>query len=152
MDMDMPQEITLQNYPIFLELRNDPIRPHLSLHSRIEDNKKSFWIPGTEAEVGAVICTAFLNNVPRCESDLTWLKEDPATAPILSLYTIWSNERGAGQRMVFEMLDYVNEHFPNIKRIVTLSPQTPMAERFHLKNGAFELQVNEDTVNYEYLL
>ena len=38
----------------------------------------------------------------------------------------------------------------HLTRLVTLSPMTDMARRFHTKNGAKELRVNKDTVNYEY--
>ena len=38
----------------------------------------------------------------------------------------------------------------HINRLVTLSPLTEMAERFHIKNGAKKLQVNETTQNFEY--
>jgi len=38
-----------------------------------------------------------------------------------------------------------------VKRFITLSPQTEMARRFHLRNGAVVLQVNTTSVNYEYL-
>jgi len=34
--------------------------------------------------------------------------------------------------------------------LITLSPLTEMARNFHLHNGAFELQVNEKTQNFEY--
>jgi hypothetical protein len=31
-----------------------------------------------------------------------------------------------------------------------LSPKTEMARKFHMKNGAVELQENDTTINYEY--
>ena len=34
--------------------------------------------------------------------------------------------------------------------LVTLSPLTDMARKFHLRTGAVEIQVNEDTQNFEY--
>ena len=37
-----------------------------------------------------------------------------------------------------------------IKRVVTLSPKTEMARRFHLRNGAREVGVNVVTANFEY--
>jgi len=33
-----------------------------------------------------------------------------------------------------------------------LSPLTEMARNFHLRNGAIEVQVNEETQNFEYKL
>ena len=50
----------------------------------------------------------------------------------------------------------VNEVYKMIKgsnhlnRLVTLSPMTDMARKFHLKNGAKEVQVNLTTQNFEY--
>ena len=50
----------------------------------------------------------------------------------------------------------VNEVYKMIKdsnhlsRLVTLSPLTDMARKFHLKNGAKEVQVNLTTQNFEY--
>ena len=38
----------------------------------------------------------------------------------------------------------------HLNRLVTLSPLTDMARNFHLRNGAVELQVNQDTQNFEY--
>ena len=50
----------------------------------------------------------------------------------------------------------VKEVFKKIKnsnhlnRLVTLSPLTEMATRFHSKNGAKLLQINQSTQNFEY--
>ena len=38
----------------------------------------------------------------------------------------------------------------HLSRLVTLSPLTDMARKFHLKNGAKEVQVNLTTQNFEY--
>ena len=38
----------------------------------------------------------------------------------------------------------------HLNRLVTLSPLTEMATKFHLRNGAKLLQVNESTQNFEY--
>ena len=38
----------------------------------------------------------------------------------------------------------------HLNRLVTLSPLTEMATKFHTKNGAKLLQVNENTQNFEY--
>ena len=50
----------------------------------------------------------------------------------------------------------VKEVFKKIKksnhlnRLITLSPLTEMANRFHSRNGAKLLQINETTQNFEY--
>ena len=38
----------------------------------------------------------------------------------------------------------------HLNRLVTLSPLTEMATKFHTKNGAKLLQVNKTTQNFEY--
>ena len=38
----------------------------------------------------------------------------------------------------------------HLNRLVTLSPLTKMARDFHIRNGAGEISVNEDTQNFEY--
>ena len=49
---------------------------------------------------------------------------------------------------VFKLIKKSN----HLNRLVTLSPLTEMARKFHLKNGAIEIQVNEETQNFEYKL
>ena len=64
-------------------------------------------------------------------------------------YTVWSTKRGGGKlivKQVFKMIKKSN----HLNRLVTLSPMTEMARNFHLKNGAEEIQVNEETQNFEY--
>ena len=38
----------------------------------------------------------------------------------------------------------------HLNRLVTLSPLTEMATKFHLRNGAKLLHINETTQNFEY--
>ena len=40
----------------------------------------------------------------------------------------------------------------HLNRLVTLSPLTDMARKFHLRNGAKELQVNKTSQNFEYTI
>jgi hypothetical protein len=65
-------------------------------------------------------------------------------------YTIWSYSPGAGQKLIKSAAEWLLKDYPNIKAIVTLSPQTEMAKRFHLKNGASIHRQNETSVNYQY--
>jgi hypothetical protein len=44
----------------------------------------------------------------------------------------------------------LKSEYSNLKDIVTLSPQTEMARRFHTKNGAETYRQNETSVNYRY--
>jgi predicted regulator of amino acid metabolism with ACT domain len=64
-------------------------------------------------------------------------------------YTVWAVKRGGGRKIVNEVYKMVKKS-NNLNRLVTLSPLTDMARRFHLANGAKELQVNETSQNFEY--
>jgi hypothetical protein len=65
-------------------------------------------------------------------------------------YTIWSYAPGAGAKLLQTAAEWLRKDYKDLKGIVTLSPQTEMAQRFHLKNGAKIRKTNKDTVNYEY--
>ena len=124
--------------------KDDPVRPHIPHSFRITENRKSFVLLDEEEKPRAVICTAFTDDVARTEQDL-------ATAGNCAMfYTVWSYDKGAGRDIVFAVVDWIKQNMPAVDRFVTLSPTTDMARRFHLKNGAVELQHNSDTVNFEY--
>lgn len=126
-------------------LESDPVRPHISTDFRITENRQAFVLSENGVDADAVICVALTDDVAKTEQDL-----ESSGESVAMLYTVWSHRHGAGRDIVNEMLEYVKVNLPKVERVVTLSPQTKMAKRFHLNNGAFELQVNEDTVNYEY--
>ena len=94
-----------------------------------------------------MVCVAFTDKIITEESEVYKDCKDPSVA---MFYTVWSYPRGAGRTIILEVRDYIQKNMPHIKRFVTLSPKTEMARKFHLRNGATELQVNETTVNFEY--
>ena len=74
---------------------------------------------------------------------------DQNVGKIAIAYTIWSKKKGGGKLIVKEVFKEIKKS-NYLNRLVTLSPLTKMARNFHLHNGAFELQVNEKTQNFEY--
>lgn len=125
--------------------KDDPVRPHIPHSFRITENRKSFvLVDDDDVTPRAVICTAFTDNVARTEQDLT------TAGNTAMFYTVWSYDKGAGRDIVFAVTDWIKRNMPEVDRFVTLSPPTEMARRFHLSNGAVELQHNGDTVNFEY--
>ena len=68
---------------------------------------------------------------------------------LLIAYTVWSKKKGGGKLIVKEVFKKIKKS-NHLNRLVTLSPLTEMATKFHSKNGAKLLQVNEDTQNFEY--
>lgn len=125
-------------------LESDPVRPHIPIDFRLTDNRESYVLSENGVDADAAICIAYTNDVAVTEDDLINKGDNVAM-----LYTVWSHKHGAGRIIVNEIFDYLTQN-TNVKRIVTLSPPTRMARRFHLNNGAIELQVNKDTVNFEY--
>lgn len=128
------------------KIKEDPIRPHIPVNTRIGSNKNIFVLLDNLA-VNAITCVSYNSLVPKTEQEL--FTED--TASIAIFYTIWSYVPGSGRQLILDSVNYIKTNNPNIKRYVTLSPKTDMAKRFHLKNGAFILRENLNTVNYEYL-
>lgn len=128
------------------KIKEDPIRPHIPVNTRIGSNKNIFVLLDNLA-VNAITCVSYNSLVPKTEQEL--FTED--TASIAIFYTIWSYVPGAGRQLILDSVNYIKTNNPNIKRYVTLSPKTDMAKRFHLKNGAVILRENLNTVNYEYL-
>ena len=124
---------------------DDPVRPHIPYVFRVTENRKSFALVDAEGKPRAIICCAFTNDVATTEQQLEQAGDHTAM-----FYTVWSYDKGAGIEIVFAVTDWIKTNMPDIQRFITLSPPTEMARKFHLKNGAFELQHNGETVNFEY--
>ena len=104
------------------------------------------------------MCFGFTNEVPKTVKELdlmtrdAYLKSaqgDQIIGQIAIAYTVWSKRKGGGKLIVKEVFKMIKKS-NHLYRLVTLSPLTDMARNFHLKNGAIELQVNEETQNFEY--
>ena len=126
--------------------KDDPVRPHLNQLFRISENRTMFGLFNEDiTECRAIVCVAFNNDVSTTENCLSNAGNNVAT-----FYTVWSYEKGAGREIILQTVNWIKQNKPEIKRFVTLSPKTEMARKFHTRNGAFELQENKDTINYEY--
>jgi hypothetical protein len=132
--------------PLTRVIQDDPVRPHIPLEQRINDAAEILILRAGE-EVLAATCMQWLKDIPKTEQDLI---DFPKDHDVAVFYTIWSYSPGAGQRLIKAAADWLLKDFPDLKSIVTLSPQTKMAERFHLKNGAVVHQTNDTSVNYKY--
>lgn len=132
--------------PLVSLIKDDPVRPHIPLEQRVNDAAEILMLKAGE-EVLAATCMQWLEDIPADEQDLVELKGEKDVAVF---YTIWSYSPGAGQKLIKSAAEWLLRDYPNIKAIVTLSPQTEMAKRFHLKNGASIHRQNETSVNYKY--
>lgn len=132
--------------PLVAIVKDDPVRPHIPLEQRINEAAEILLLKAGD-EVLAATCMQWLKDIPQDENDLVVMDKTHDTAVF---YTIWSYSPGAGQQLIKAAAEWLLKDYPTIKNIVTLSPQTEMARRFHHKNGARTLRENPTSVNYEY--
>jgi hypothetical protein len=142
----------------YIDVAEDPVRPELSLEFRQAYGRKIFGIKDEEGDIAAVMCFAFTHGVPKSVEEMDAMSKDAAMqavhragvqGSIAIAYTVWAKKKGGGKHMVNEVYKMIKESH-HIDRLITLSPLTDMARKFHLKNGAKEVQVNLTTQNFEY--
>jgi len=135
----------------------DPVRPELDNEFRTSYGRKIFGVK-YQKEIYAVMCFAFTNEIPKTVRELDLFSKDAFLASatrdqnvgkIAIAYTVWSNKKGGGKLIVKEVFKMIKKS-NHLNRLITLSPLTDMARNFHLRNGAEEVQVNEETQNFEY--
>ena len=137
----------------------DPIRPDLDNNFRSSYGRKIFGVK-YKGEIHAVMCFAYTNEIPKSVEELDKLSHDAflqsamrdqKVGQIAIAYTVWSKKKGGGKLIVKEVFKKI-KNSNHLNRLVTLSPLTEMATKFHSRNGAKLLQVNETTQNFEYLI
>ena len=135
----------------------DPVRPELDNEFRRSYGRKIYGVKYKD-EIQAVMCFAFTNAIPKSVKELDLMSKDAFlqsahrdqnVGKIAIAYTVWSKKRGGGKLIVKEVFKLIKKS-NHLNRLVTLSPLTEMARKFHLSNGAVEVQVNEETQNFEY--
>ena len=140
-----------------VDCTKDPVRPELDITFRTSYGRKIYGLKHGE-DIMAVMCFAFTNQVPKTVEEMDALSKDAAMQAvhragvqgnIAIAYTVWAKKKGGGKHMVNEVYKMIKES-NHLSRLVTLSPLTDMARKFHLKNGAKEVQVNLTTQNFEY--
>ena len=109
-------------------------------------------------EINAVMCFAYTNKIPKDVDEMDKLCHDSYLkssqryqniGQIAIAYTVWSKKKGGGKLIVKEVFKKIKKS-NHLNRLVTLSPLTEMATKFHTRNGAQLLQINETTQNFEY--
>ena len=136
-----------------IDVSEDPVRPELSLEWRKDFGRTIFGLK-FEENIEGIVCVAFTNYVPQSVRELELMSENAdmkKDASVAVAYTVWSRKRGAGREIIHKLLEHVKVN-KNIKRVVTLSPLTPMATHFHIRNGAKLIQHNPNTQNFEYTI
>jgi len=138
-------------------ISEDPVRPELDNEFRTSYGRKIYGVKYQD-EIHAVMCFAFTNGIPKTVEELDMMSKDAylqsinrdfKVGQIAVAYTVWSKKRGGGRLIVKEVFKKIKKT-NHLNRLVTLSPLTDMARKFHLSNGAVEVEVNETSQNFEY--
>jgi len=125
---------------------HDPVRPELSNEFRKEKGRKIFGLKYKD-EIEGVVCVAYTDDIPTTVKELDLMSKDEGSIAVA--YTVWSLKRGAGKKIMEELLRYMKAK-DKVDSIMTLSPLTPMATHYHIRNGARLININPTTQNFEY--
>ena len=137
--------------------QEDPVRPELDNNFRTGYGRKIYGVEYL-GEIHAVMCFAYTNIIPKSVDELEKLStdaflqsamRDQSGGQIAIAYTVWSKKKGGGKLIVKEVFKKIKKS-NHLNRLVTLSPLTDMATKFHTRNGAKLVQINEKTQNFEY--
>ena len=150
-------------------IEDDPVRGGL-----FKDNTDRFDAPfhvyaevnDETGEIAAVICVVICKFVPQDEVQLKFIAAGKLTdieealeereamhgalGTVLCPYSIWSYQKGHGRKLISNLLEATPIMHPEVDAVITMSPHTHTAMKFHLSNGAGLFSTNEETVNYEY--
>ena len=134
--------------------KDDPVRPNLNPKFRLTENRVNFLLTQDFTKPCAIICVAFTKDIPKTEKQLEMYSISKLSVNYdkAIFYTIWSYSKGSGKDILFNTVFWLKKNKPEIKRYITMSPKTEMARNFHLKNGAYELKSNRETINFEYII
>ena len=137
-------------------IEKDIVRPEYDVEFRISEDREVFaWgrslIP--YQVYSALCCVAYCNEIPINMEQLTEysINHSPYRGDIAVAYTVWncSDTKGSGRSLILALQKHFSSH-AKVNRLVTLSPLTEMAKKFHLSNGATLLSTNPESYNFEY--
>ena len=149
-------------------IKDDPVRPNLFEADEVRFSgpfRVFAEIDEHSHEVQAVVCIVLTAFVVTEEDDLLMISngefflesedgEDITNAkPTLACpYSIWSYKKGAGRRLISSLVEFVSVAYPTVGSVVTMSPKSDSALKFHTSNGAEMFSINKNTINYLYEL
>ena len=118
----------------------DPVRPHIKPSVKNAPGREVYTLDSK-----AFICVAYCTSVPRNEEELLTSRIGPIAVP----YTVWSLEKGTGRDIIFALRDLLQDTY-RVDRLVTLSPKSDEAKKYHLVLGAKLLRETDWANNFEY--
>ena len=137
-------------------IEKDIVRPEYDVEFRISEDREVFaWgrslVP--YQVYSSLCCVAYTHEIPINMNQLTEysINHSPYRGDIAVAYTVWncSNTKGSGRSLILALQKHFKQD-TRINRLVTLSPLTEMAKKFHLSNGATLLSTNPESYNFEY--
>ena len=140
----LKKKLSLEEIPFRDAMRNGK-KSFLS-EFRKEKGRKIFGLKYKDYIEG-VVCVAYTDDIPTTVKELDLMSKDEGTIAVA--YTVWSLKKGAGKKIMEELLRYM-KYRNKVESVMTLSPLTPMATHFHIRNGAKLIQINPTTQNFEY--
>jgi len=158
--------ITLSMQELQHFIKDDVVRPNVSVYTRVGPGKKTFALKEGE-KILAIMCVSYGYAAPVNEeqlqkgtgADLLNYNISPLdkTNFFITPYALWSYESGMDSELLKQFIASVKESYSNISislwpRIVTMSPKTPVATEFHLKHGAKLISENEESNSFEYYI
>jgi hypothetical protein len=136
-----------------IDASEDPVRPELDVEWRTSYGRKIYGLK-YEDKIEGIICIAYTNDIPHSVKELDLMSQNANLQDNVNTvvaYTVWSRKRGAGKEIIEKLREFVKTN-NQIKTLVTLSPLTPIATHFHIRNGAKLKDINTTTQNFEYEL
>ena len=117
----------------------DPVRPSIPCEWRIANGNKVFFKGVKSFDMRYVTEMSAENLLCLFQEYCSEVRDGNGV-----LYSLWKHcnllhsmvyKKRCRREIIFNIVDYLKEHKPNVKRYVTLSPKTEMAKKFHLRNG-----------------
>jgi hypothetical protein len=142
-----------------VDISKDPVRPELDIKFRTSYGRKIYGLKH-DGQIKAVMCFGFVHDIPKTVEELDMMSKDAylqathragVQGDIAIAYTVWSLQKGGGKMIVDEVFKMIKKS-NHLNRLITLSPLTDMAAKFHTRNGAKLIQKNETTQNFEYFV
>ena len=130
-------------------IKDDPVRSEIPIDHRINEDAEIYAL-WNNTELGAVTCVSYTEGIPGSVEEMYSLSSPFMDTVVF--YTIWSYTKGSGRELIINASNSIIKEHPSIKNIVTLSPKTEMAEKFHTRNGAWHFRENPNKINYAYQL
>lgn len=146
-------------------MEDDPVRPKMFSYNeqRFDAPFHVFAEQDEDGTILAVMCVLLTHFAPVEEEEIQAIASGDCElrslngtdidldAPSVAVpYSMWSYSKGAGSKLVRNVIDWVSLKYPSVSAVITMSPKTEMATKFHLHNGAKLYGTNDETNNFYY--